>query len=376
MNSAGTTLTPSALLDKRPNSIGFLRLLMASLVLFGHGSHYYAGEVGWWIEATNNQIAFGRFPVDVFFVLSGFLIAASYEKTRVPSVFLWHRFLRIYPAFWVCLFLTALVVAPIAGATSVDWAFIFHNFPLVLGIDNHIAGVFEHNPGGNVINGSLWTLPWEIIAYISILVLGLLGLLFRRKVVVAIFVGLWFWFSFTILSQPSVYSLDAIGSGLRLFTFFFAGVFVFNYRAHIPIKDWFAVFSFAALLCSIWLGNRYLPKGGGLFYMVAPIFLTYLVFWLALRLPFHNVNKTYDLSYGIYIYGTLNLQIISFLEVRYNFGMSLFEYFFWTVVATLVLSSFSWYAIEKPILRMKDVRPQWYIFLVKHSRIDSWASRA
>src|SRR5271166_3036519 len=54
----------------------------------------------------------GDIAVDAFFAVSGFLIAASASRNSVPR-YLWQRFLRIFPAFWVCLLVTAFLIAPI-----------------------------------------------------------------------------------------------------------------------------------------------------------------------------------------------------------------------------------------------------------------------
>lgn len=58
----------------------------------------------------------GGMAVDIFFVISGFLVTASVTKQPSLWPFLLARGLRIYPGLWVALLLTALVVG--GGATS------------------------------------------------------------------------------------------------------------------------------------------------------------------------------------------------------------------------------------------------------------------
>lgn len=57
----------------------------------------------------------GRFGLDGFFILSGFLVTRSFLALDPLPRFIWHRFLRIMPGFWVCLLVTTFVVAPAAA---------------------------------------------------------------------------------------------------------------------------------------------------------------------------------------------------------------------------------------------------------------------
>jgi peptidoglycan/LPS O-acetylase OafA/YrhL len=100
----------------RENSIGFIRLAAAISVIYSH-SYGYGEFHFWWdtIVLTNYQTSEGRLAVDIFFILSGFLIAKSYNSCNNIIVFLWHRFLRIFPAFWVCVMVMALFVYVLTG---------------------------------------------------------------------------------------------------------------------------------------------------------------------------------------------------------------------------------------------------------------------
>ena len=51
----------------------------------------------------------------MFFVLSGFLISRSGLRSPSLGRFLWHRFLRIFPGYWVCLLICALVFGPLVA---------------------------------------------------------------------------------------------------------------------------------------------------------------------------------------------------------------------------------------------------------------------
>lgn len=84
------------------NSFNFLRLALAVVVIASHsiGVGLYGRD---WVH---NRTTWATIAVYGFFGISGFLIARSAERNSLGR-FLWQRFLRIAPAFWVCLVVTA-----------------------------------------------------------------------------------------------------------------------------------------------------------------------------------------------------------------------------------------------------------------------------
>lgn len=346
----------------RSNSIGFLRLVAASLVIVGHSIPFGGfGSADFLMKITHNQVATGRVPVDIFFILSGFLIAASYERTGDWRIYAWHRFLRIYPAFLVCIAITGLILAPIFGS-GVDLRYVLQNTPLITGIIDAIPGLFTNNPFPSV-NGALWTLPWELRAYLLLGILGAVGALKRGWAVVAIFIICWAEFAREIYSYPGLHTSFAITSGTRLFTFFFAGTVFYVYRESIPVKWQLFAASLAALVAGTTVGTFTPVYSGGLFYVVAPVPLAYVTLYLGMRLSITKVNAINDRSYGIYIYGTLILNVFVCLGLNHAFNdasgpANWLVYVLLTYIAAYIIASLSWFVIEKPALSLKD-RPPW-----------------
>ena len=101
--------------DPRRNSIGFLRWGLAFAVIFSH-----AGPLAGFYGSKNlgtqwsDEQSFGGVAVAGFFFLSGFLITKSRMGRSTIFRYFWRRVLRIIPAFWAALLLTAFVLAPIA----------------------------------------------------------------------------------------------------------------------------------------------------------------------------------------------------------------------------------------------------------------------
>lgn len=347
----------------RKNSIGFLRLLAASFVIVGHSVPFGGfGKTDLLMQLTHNQLASGRLPVDVFFVLSGFLIAASFDKAEDWRVYMWHRILRIYPGFLVCITLTGILLAPLFGH-GVDLRYIAFNAPLITGIFDFIPGMFAHQPYPSV-NGALWTLPWELRAYVLVALLGGAGALLKRRwwVPTLIFFGCWSAFIVQIFTHPGLETSAAVTSGLRLFSFFFAGTCFYVFRDRIPVRWELFVISVGVMTVGTIIGILTTPYSAGVFYAVAPIPLTYAALYLGMRMNITEINSSNDRSYGIYIYGTLVLNIFVYYGLNHLIsGGSGFRnwiaYLLLAYTATYVVASLSWFLIEGPAMRYKPRQP-------------------
>ncbi|GAA2137945.1 acyltransferase [Nocardioides koreensis] len=338
------------------NSIGFLRLAAATLVIVGHSFPLGGYGDDPLLELTNNQIAIGRFPVDVFFALSGYLIAMSYTRSSHWGVFAWHRFLRIYPAFWVCIVLTGITFASLLG-TGPNLHYLLRNAPIIFGINDTVPGLFIDTPAAPSVNSSLWTLPWELRAYALVLILGLTGLLTRIRVVLPLFLVSWLLLNVEIFSYPGAENTSpAVTSGARLMSFFLAGTLFYLWRDHIRIRTNYFAGALITLIVATLAGTQWADYSAGLFYAVAPLPLTYCVFWLAATLPLQRVNTSYDFSYGIYIYGTLTLNLLA--DQRVNEHVSWLAFLLLAIVFGYAAAVASWYLIEKPAQAFKDWRPR------------------
>ena len=104
-------------LDVRDNSLNLIRLGLALLVLVAHGFYLSGAGTGPSFEGEN----LGGWAVFGFFTISGYLITASRFANPLGR-YLLLRVARIYPAFLVCLVVTAGIFAPIAwAAEGRDW---------------------------------------------------------------------------------------------------------------------------------------------------------------------------------------------------------------------------------------------------------------
>ncbi|WP_261576251.1 acyltransferase family protein, partial [Frankia gtarii] len=338
-----------------PNSIGALRLLLAVTVLLFHG----------WALSGHHTPALGRQEYDAvalngFFAVSGFLVTRSGMRLSVPR-FLWHRALRILPAFWVCLLLVALVVAPLGwlhdtgslggypltgshGALRylADNALLRMRFYDIAGTP---TGTFFPLPGSGMPvswDGSLWTLWWEVLCYLGTAALAVAGLL-RRRPVLAVGAALLLLAAIHPLGPggallPAPFSTDLARFGLH----FLAGAVLYLYAERIPLSGRLAAVAALALGASFFITDQHL---------LSPLPMAYLVAWLAVRLPLRRVGARRDLSYGLYIYG-FPIQQLATVYGLHRLGAVV--YLPLTTAVTVLLAAASWIAVEAPALRQKN----------------------
>lgn len=160
------------------NNFDLLRLLFAGTVCLVHAYQLSELEelkiIGIYLSS--------KIAVEAFFIVSGFLIFMSYERSSSLSSYIEKRARRILPAYIVVVILCALGFVFISTLSygeyfSSDWIrYIVANLSFLNFIQHSLPGVFEGNKF-NAVNGALWTLKIEVMFYLSV---PLFVYLFRR----------------------------------------------------------------------------------------------------------------------------------------------------------------------------------------------------
>ncbi|WP_295827984.1 acyltransferase [uncultured Microbacterium sp.] len=361
--------TLGAAFDPRKNSIGFLRWLMAFMVIFSHAGPvagiFGAADIGaqWGAETSLGGVA-----VTGFFFLSGMLITRSMMRSKSPFRYLWHRVVRIYPAWFLILIVTAFLLAPLAwihtqgsvrGFASYPydspWTYVYNNFTLVLnqwaiagtGAQTHAVQV-----GYNTWNGSAWTLMYEFVCYLGVLVLGIIGAL-RGRIIGAVVAGLVIMLStfqalhigdlagaLQTLSNPQVLQLAAP---------FAFGTLVQLYIEKVPFDDRLGIAMLVIAALCWWRGG---------WFLFGQYAFAYGLVWFGTRVKaLSGWDRHADLSYGIYIAGWP----VMFLAAEY--GLASFAGGFWYLLIVIVVVHVYAYAsymlFEKPALDLKHWMPRW-----------------
>jgi peptidoglycan/LPS O-acetylase OafA/YrhL len=340
----------------RRNNFDFLRFFLASLVLVSHSFPLLEGDNT--NEAlmviTRGQVTAGEVAVSGFFILSGFLIAQSWENSRTPGSYFKKRALRVYPGFLVAVLVSALVIGPLIASNPGEYWRQFSPIRFLasaLNLELRLPEVFTNLPHPGV-NGSLWSIRYEFCCYIGVAALGGIHALRNRSWTLAAFItalGLYagqLYGNQTIPGSSLSFLFGYPDFWPRLGASFLAGVVFYLYRDRIGHSFRLFVGSLAALgFFAAVYQLKALP-------LALPVFGTYVLFYLA-YLPnpwLHGFARRGDVSYGIYLYAFPIQQVL----VRYC-GGSLHP-------ATLALLAFpvtglcaclSWYLVEKRFMVKK-----------------------
>jgi peptidoglycan/LPS O-acetylase OafA/YrhL len=96
--------------DPRKNALNAWRLILAVGVIFWHSWPLTGHTIGY--QPVVRLLS--EVWVDGFFTISGFLITASWMRRPRLKEYWTARGLRIFPGLWVCLVVTAFVIAPVS----------------------------------------------------------------------------------------------------------------------------------------------------------------------------------------------------------------------------------------------------------------------
>ena len=338
-------------LSPRANNFDFLRLVLALMVICSH-SYIVVGRSNQepLSRLTGGQIGTGDLAVTCFFILSGFLITKSWLHAAGLWDYLRHRVLRIYPGYLAAVAFCVLVAYPWMRNTTrqhSSLAFVLQT----LNLDPPLSGVFTWHPNSH-INPSLWTIRYEFLCYLGVAVLGLVGALRRRYLVLTAFLVSFAVYALQILfhaRMPGIRMAWIYGDPVywpRLATSFLAGSLFYLYRDRIAYTRWPVVASAAVLAVF-----SALPVLKGL-QLAAPLLGGYILLYVGF-LPIRRLRSfasQRDLSYGTYLYGFPIQQLV-------------FDYFgpnlqptAISVIAVAIaagLAFLSWTFVEAPFLRKK-----------------------
>jgi peptidoglycan/LPS O-acetylase OafA/YrhL len=400
--------------DERFPCFNGLRAVAALLVVFHHAAFTTAFELrGVRVPFTDHVVPIGAYfahmdiGVQIFFLISGFLLyrpmvaaAFSGRRSRDLRTYARHRFLRIYPAYWVaftCIALFVGVYMPVSGGRS-----LFEYFFLVHLYDTGYVMVGDQRVwralGG--ISQS-WTLVVEVSFYIFLpfyaalmrklgqgrsresrfrLELAMLAVLYAISVV---WRAVAYWgvpdnSAFAFLGNfwlPANLDLFALGMGLAVVrTWAEARGEPVPFLERIGRVDWLwwvlAALSFHAV--SFWIGlprNLVLVEGGRafarelLYSLAAFCFLLPAVFGPQDRgvtrrfLQLRPIVYLGMISYGIYLWHQ------AFITKVHQWGGwadnplpngPFLQVLIPALALTIVVASLSWYLVEAPLLRRKD----------------------
>jgi peptidoglycan/LPS O-acetylase OafA/YrhL len=287
MSQASVTReTVGARFERDPNSLNFVRLVLALEVVLWHS---YSLRGSTWLP-ENVETWLSSIAVDGFFAISGFLITRAWLRRRSAGAYYLRRARRILPGLLGCLLVTGLAIVPLAngGWSAPTWS---PNWVPATWAMVGFAGPAAV-PFSGVWNGSLWSLGYEEACYALVAIVGLLGL-WRRGVAVGLAVASWA----VLLMAMSAGAMEPgpVWQIPRCLLMFACGAALWFLADHVRLSRPGLAVCAVVVVASVALpiyqvaaapALAYLCVGGGIWLGRYP------------RLVLRN-----DISYGVYIYG-------------------------------------------------------------------------
>ncbi|EIZ4540132.1 acyltransferase [Escherichia coli] len=313
-------------------------------VVFAHS--YYLADAGGRKEPIEAILPFtytGSIAVKIFFFLSGILVTNSLMRTSSVTKFVISRFFRIYPGLALFVLTTALCIAPLVSTNG--YAEYFHN-PMVidylkgnltLDIKWYLPGVFENNILKGGINGTLWSIPYEVCSYL-VLLSAYIIFGFNNK---------------TILNAIAIAIIIAPVAGYNTY------LFINNQNPDIVMTaPCFALGVIYGLNQDRIMLNAMVPIAFIiLYFMVENEFAKHMMFYFSVctasififtRETINKIKVPFDISYGVYLWGFLVAQI----TYQYFPGLDLYKNQVICLLMSCVVGLMSFYFIEKPSIAL------------------------
>lgn len=322
------------------NNFDLLRLIFASIVALVH-AYALSGysDLGW-----ISLVLSSTFAVKAFFVLSGFLVFMSYERSSSLRSYFIKRIRRIYPAYLTVVILCACLLWPVSSLPieqyfSGEWLkYVVANLVFLNFLHPGLPGVFE-GLALPVVNGALWTLKIEVMFYVSVPILVWLGRGFGRlRMLMFFYLGsvLYAWLLNDLADVRNSALLRELARQLPGQLSYFVGGAFFYY-----FLPWFERYAALFMLAAVSVLLLY-PSP-----VLEPFALATVVVFFGLFLYAGNIGKYGDFSYGIYI---LHFPIIQVLLQGGWFGGEAYAFLGAIVVLTLLVSVAMWHLVEKRFL--------------------------
>jgi len=331
-----------------------LRGIAASMVVC---FHYVSLQQGRGAEVSSWLSRFGNSGVDIFFVISGFIMMITQVETRggAARTFLLRRFARIAPLYWV-LTIVAFALATLFAQSSKT---------AQLGVDTLVNSLlFLPSPSDDAANWQglyvlpmAWTLSYEWFFYVVFAISLALGLASFGRV---LFLAGWFFLSVILglLLEPSSPTLRVLTGDLSL-EFLLGCVVALLHAKGVRLRPRTAIV--IALAASFVLSNsppafphaRPLVWGAAAFALVAAAALT----------EQSGIDKSWvvrplarlgDISYSLYLSHWFAVALFRKVQARVDvlgegFGVPAILAF---VALTLAIAEGSYRVIEEPARRL------------------------
>ncbi len=327
------------------NGFAAVRLALALAVVVSHAFSVTTGRVEAEPLHAWTGYTLGEHAVNGFFAISGFLVTMSFVR-RGPRDYAAARALRIVPGLVAAVLVVALAIGPAMTTsclrdylTDPELRVFLVRTLTTLKSTAPLPGLFRDNPL-HFSMGTVWTLKYEVLCYVAVLLAGAVGLLRGRAPSLVVAAGLFGALLATNLLLPNA-SLGTTTT-LRLAFIFAAGAAFHQWRDAVRLS-WLAAAALAGLAA---LAAR-TPAYPALLYGATAYGVLVISLSQPLARPVFDLRQ--DLSYGVYLYGWPIQQVLRALDPGAGSPVLLAV----SLPLSLGVAALSWRLVERPALRLK-----------------------
>lgn len=325
------------------NNFDLLRLLFAGTVCLVHAYELSGFQQ---LSLIANVLS-SAVAVKAFFVISGFLIFMSYERSGSFTSYVKKRIRRIYPAYFTVVVLCAVSLIAVSSKNIGDYfsfawvKYVFANLAFLNFLQPTLPGVFDSNKLA-AVNGALWTLKIEVMFYLAV---PFFVFLFRKFTHLPIFVLV--YCSSVAYAELMAAIAERTGSWIFMelgrqlpgqLSYFMGGAILYYFLPFFERHLRYFLVT-AALVLSV---NKFFPLP-----FLEPLALATVVVFFGLYLYVGNFGKYGDFSYGVYI---LHFPIIQFLLHLAWFRENLWYFLVAVILVTTSGAVAMWHLVEKRFL--------------------------
>lgn len=331
----------SYFLQKNNNNLNAIRLILASMVIYGHAPGFIASAFGR-EDIFTKMLHFsysGSVAVNTFFLISGLLVSNSLFTKRNWKIYLISRVFRLLPGLIVVSICTVVICAWFTTDTfevyiSEGLNYVTKNMVLdIQFVIENVSFIHDNYPSGGelatYINGSLWTIPYEFKMYLLVLAIWVISNVTSFKIIIPLALGVGMaypLFSKSIIGlENTLYMIPAFGLG---------GILAY-YKDKMEINFAFpaALVVIGEIITNDVISHLFVMLGVALFFV-----------WLGSVAFICKFKISHDISYGVYLWGFIIEQLVAYLFPNLGY----YAYVLLCLTCTFLIAYLSCILVEEP----------------------------
>jgi peptidoglycan/LPS O-acetylase OafA/YrhL len=319
----------------RIQELDALRGIAAIAVMLFHFTYRF-GELYGYQSTPPVQFTQGSYGVQLFFLISGFVIFMTLNRTQRPLDFVVSRTSRLYPTYWAALISTFTIVSVFGlPGRELGWFPFLANFTMMQ----------SFVPGVSSVDGVYWTLAVELCFYCV-----MFGVYTCNQMQRIEWIGL-LWIGLSLVEEITPLRDVFIGKLLNLFLILnYAYLFVGGICFYKIFTKTATKLTYATLIASVTMVPVFTPVDG-----LLAVFISYGIFGLFLTGNLRVLNARLfvfmgTISYALYLVHQ-NIGYVVMLEIR-DRGHSENWGIVGAMVVAITLATAITYLVEKPLISL------------------------